>query len=188
MLAALLALALASPVAPGWLVIELADPAALGGHRLLHLEDIVGTARRTDIPGLPQARAVALVSVDRAGCAAPRAGICGDLERYTGVARKAGAVVVAVVLAGREDAGRAAGEIVAASWPFPVTVDPHRVARHALGFDGPGQVVLVEADGSSRRLEPIPDAASGQEARGRRLEALRQALEAAARGEGDDPR
>jgi hypothetical protein len=186
MLAAFLALALASPVAPRWLVFDLVDPAVAGGHRLLHLEDVVGPGRRADIPGLPAARAVLLVSLAPEDCVSPSAGLCAELAALTASAREAGGLVVGVVLSTREGSAAARAKVRTASPPFPVTLDLHRVARHALGFERPGQVILVDGGGVGRRLDPIP-ADRASEARARALEALRGAFDEAVRGDDERP-
>lgn len=139
--------------APLWLTLDVVNPETVGRHRLLHLEDVVGPDRRSDIPGLPAASAVVLFSARPEACAPPAgpeaatAGLCAQVAAKLGDLTRRGVLVVGVLLATREEAAAGISGVRRAALPFPVTFDVHGLARQALGLEGPGEFVIISADG-----------------------------------------
>ena len=187
-LAALLATAGADPQGreggarevPGWVTFEVLDPATLGGHGIRHLEDVIGPNQRRDVPGLPDARAMLIFTVRPEDCARVGAGLCHQVARATAEARKRGAVVLGVIQAERETAGRVRAVAAVAGHPFPVTVDTHGVARRFLGLDGPGLFLVVHSDLRGVRVA-APAAVEASERRSRHLDDVQRALAEALR-------
>lgn len=138
---------LAGPSDPGplWLTLDVANPEVVGGHRLLSLADAVGPRRRDDIPGLPAGQALLAFSVTPEGCGAT--GLCARVASITTAARARGALVVAVVLATKEQAASAAADVRAAGHPLVVTFDVHGLVREAFGFDRPGLFWVMDDKG-----------------------------------------
>lgn len=172
-----LLLALAAPPAPLWLTFDVANPQTVGGHRILHLEDVVGPKRRRDIPGLPSAEAALVFSVQPEGCGAS-GGLCARVAQLTAAARARGALVVGVVLASREEAVAAARSVREGRHPFPVTFDTHGLARKALALDGPGVFVVIDAEGVNKGRRRASMAGEPAQVE-RDLEAVRTTLLAA---------
>ena len=148
MIALLLALA-GAQLAPLSLTFDVANPQTLGGHRILHLEDVVGPKRRRDVPDLPAAEAVLLFSVQPDGCGAS-GGLCAQVAEITEEARQRGALVIGVILASREQAVSAAPAVRQGRHPFPVTFDTHGLARRTLALDGPGVFVVIDSEGVNK--------------------------------------
>ncbi len=130
---------------PSFLTLDVVNPASIGGHRLLTLDDVLGPRRRSDIPDLPAADALLIFSVTPQNCMAQ--GVCERVGRLTEAARAQGALVVGVILATKEQAGVAAVQVQRAQHPFPVAFDVHGLARRAFQFEGPGVFSVIDAKG-----------------------------------------
>lgn len=174
-LLALTLLAAPSP-APLWLTLDVANPPQFGGHRLLSLEDVIGPRRRDDIPGLPRPSAVLLFSVTPEGCSGT--GLCAEVARRTAEARARGALVIAVVLASKEQAAAARAEVRRAGHPLVVTFDVHNLVRDALRLDVPATFYVIDAEGMNTARIQASKAGDPAQAR-RTIEQVRTVLLAA---------
>ena len=148
------AAALLSAPAPSlglWLTLEVQNPPALGGHRILHLEDLVGPSRLR-LPRLPRPEALLLFTTTADECARPR-GLCRRLEARTATLRARGVVVVAVVLTSRERVPIARKTMAAIKTPIVLALDPHHHVERAFGLRGPGRFVVLDAAGVG---QPVP--------------------------------
>jgi hypothetical protein len=128
-----------------WLTLDIVNPASVGGHRLLTLDDVLGPRRRSDIANLPVADALLIFSVSAADCT--ERGVCERVARFTEVARSQGALVIAVILASKEEAGAAAISVQRAQHPIAVTFDVHGLVRRAFDFEGPGVFSVIDGKG-----------------------------------------
>ncbi|MEQ9503189.1 MAG: hypothetical protein RIT81_40355 [Deltaproteobacteria bacterium] len=193
MLAALLVLgALSGQTAvervPGWVTFGVANPKALGGHRILHLEDVIGARARDDIAGLPSPKVVVLFLVTPSDCPGPaKTGASRTFcDQMTGFATRPwakGSLFVGVVLAEEETAGEARAKLLRSEYPYPVSVDEHGIVRRALKSDRPGEVLVVDS-----RLEVVrlaPPARSEGVSWDRHLGRIRVAIERALEREGE---
>ncbi|MEM7676512.1 MAG: hypothetical protein AAF449_10960 [Myxococcota bacterium] len=165
-----------------WRTLDIADRAQLGGHRILHLEDVVGPGQRTDIPGLAPANAVLLFSVRAEDCR--RTGPCIDVAHWTASARQSGGLVVGVVLTDRDEGETVRARLATMKAPIPLAVDPHGVVRSLAKLTPPGTFVLIDSQGESRRWTPSAGRATvSDDVRA----AIREAFEAAASPRGAKP-
>ena len=169
-----LSLCLAAPV-PLWVTFDVVNPAVVGGHRVLHLEDIIGPDQRRDIAGLPAASAVLLFSARPDECGA--SGLCAEVSRWTFKARHAGAVVIALILAERDRADSIRARLVTSRLPIAIALDAHGVIRALSGLDQPGSFVVIDDKGRTRRWTPSSGRATVSP---RELDEIRAALEQAA--------
>ncbi len=164
---------------PLWVTFDIINPESVGGHRILHLEDVIGPEHRRDVPGLPSPTAVLLFSVGPADCVSD--GLCAEVAAWSAGARKEGALVVAVVLTERERADAARTRLASAEHPLTIAVDPHGAVSALAGLQTPGTFIVVDSAGRSRRWAPEPGKA---QVSSRALEQIRAALGAAARPRG----
>ena len=179
--------------APLWLTLDVANPETLGRHRLLHLEDVVGPDRRTDIPGLPKAEAVVLFSTRPDGCVGglgpdePKpSGLCAAVAARLEDLSRRGVLVVGVLLATREEAAADLARVRRAAVPFPVTFDVHDLARQALGLEGPGQFVIISSEGLNIRVPGASKAGDDVQVT-RHLELVRKTVLAALGRDEEEP-
>lgn len=186
----LLSLAAQTPErVPGWITFDVANPAALGGHRILHLEDVVGPRARKDVPGLPAPKVVLIFTADREDCpggpkASQRSDLCGRMARLATSKAAKGSLVVGVVLSKAETASVDRGSLLRSDYPYPVTVDEHGLIRRGLRADRPGVILVVDSSLGGLRLVP-PSRATG-EARDRYMGEIRSALRRALEREKED--
>jgi hypothetical protein len=164
---------------------QILNPGSVGGHRILHLEDVIGPRRRSDVPGLPSARAVLVFTTGREACGA--VGLCAEVERLTAPLRQAGALVVAVALVRREESAALVRDLSQRAPALPVALEEHGVVGRTLGLDRPGLFVILDHHGEPLPLPPPPDLSDG-ELRGRHLGELRRMLEAALERDDDGGR
>ena len=143
--------AASNPASEGlWLTLEVQNPASLGGHHILHVEDLVGPDR-VEIPGLPRPAALLLFTTTAEDCADPR-GLCRRVREQTEAVRKRGALVVAVVLTARERVPIVREKMAAVRTPIVLALDPHHHVERAFGLRGPGRFLVLDADGVSQRV------------------------------------
>lgn len=147
-----LLLGLVGAQVPLWVTFDVANPSTVGGHRVLHLEDVVGPDQRRDIPGLPIATAVLVFSVRAEDCAAQ--GFCAAIAEWSAKLRGAGVLVVAVVPTERDRADALRARMATVPHPFAVSVDPYGVVSTLVGLERPGTFVLIDGKGRSRRWTP----------------------------------
>ena len=171
---AFLGLVLATDV-PLWLTFEVANRRALGGHGILHLEDVIGPDQRRDIPRLPQASAVLLFSARSRDCGAK--GFCADIADWTRLARQAGGLVVAVILTEADRADQVRSQMATSELPIAIAIDAYGVGSAVAGLDQPGTFVLIDSKGASRRWTPR---AGRARVTGRTLDRVRAAFDDAA--------
>lgn len=176
---------------PGWVTFDVANPRTLGGHRILHLEDVVGPRTRDDVPGLPAPKVVLIFTAapsDCPGLKAERRGrdLCEDIARFATAKWAKGSLVVGLVLAEEESAGGARARLLRSDYPYPMSVDEHGLVRRALNADRPGVVLVVDSRLEGVRLSP-PARMEGA-ARDRYLGEIRVALERALEREKEDER
>lgn len=140
------------PSPPGglWLTLEVQNPPSLGGHRILHLEDLIGPDRLS-LPGLPQPSAVLLFTTTAEECTRAQ-GLCARLEEETRALRARGALVAAVVLTARERVPIVRKSMAALKTPIVLALDPHHHVERALGLRGPGGFVVLDSSGSAKRV------------------------------------
>lgn len=135
---------------PLWVTFDVLNPKRLGGHRILHLEDVVGPRAKSDIPGLSIPRAVLIAATTAEACRRPGS-VCAELEQLSKIP---GGLVIGVVLVDREGAPRAEREILETEYSFPLTVDTYGVVGQALSLDRPGVCLVVYSNGQAARLVP----------------------------------
>jgi len=145
----LLLLLLSADRAPLWVTFDVLNPRTLGGHRILHLQDVVGPRARDDVPGLVRPRAVLIFSATLDQC--EKGTLCQAAQQ---LAEIKGGLVVGVVLAERENAAQAKREIPRFEYSFPLTVDSFGVLAQALKLDRPGVFLVVNSIGEIVRLVP----------------------------------
>jgi hypothetical protein len=145
----LLLLLIAVERAPLWVTFDVLNPRTLGGHRILHLEDVVGPRARDDVPGLVRPRAVLIFSatIDQCG----KGSVCQQAQQ---LAEIKGGLVVGVVLAERENVLLAKREIPRFEFSFPLAVDSFGVLGQALKLDRPGVFLVVNSNAEVVRLVP----------------------------------
>ncbi len=173
---------------PGWVTFGIANPKALSGHRILHLEDVIGARARDDVAGLPSPKVVVLFTAARSDC--PGAAkttrfrtFCDQMANLATRPWAKGSLFVGVVLAEEETAGEARAGLLRSDYPYPVSVDEHGIVRRALKSDRPGEVLVVDS-----RLEVVrlpPPARKEGVAWDRHLGRIRVALERALEREGE---
>jgi len=167
---------------PLWLTLDIANRPALGGHRILHLEDVVGPRQRTDIPGLKPVNAVLLFSVRDGDCRST--GPCVVVPRWMEADHHPDGLIVAVVLTGRDEGETVRVRLASMKVSIPLAVDPHGVVRSLAKLSAPGTFVLIDSKGESRRWTPsVGRATVNDEDR----EAIRAAFAAAASPRGAKP-
>lgn len=171
---------LAAPEGLERLTAQVLNPSSLGGHRIFHLDDVLGARRRTDIPGLPSPRVVLIFTVGPEGCRSKEAGWCGAIDEMMGAAWAKEALALGVVLASRDGAEELSRVIPYAGFRFPVTVDAHGLLRQTLKVVRPGEFLVVQSNGENTRLAPPSNLAQGA-ARARFLKEVEQTLEEAIR-------
>ena len=142
----------ATNAVPLWITFDIANPGVVGGHRILHLEDVIGPGQRADIPRLPSASAVLMFAVRADDC--DRDGLCGRVARWSEAARAAQGLVVAVVLTERDRADAVRATMARLRLPIALAVDAHGVVRSLAGLDVPGTFVVIDGQGRSRRWTP----------------------------------
>jgi hypothetical protein len=145
----LLVLSMVLERAPLWVTFDVLNPRTLGGHRILHLEDVVGPRARDDVPGLVRPRAVLIFSATLDQCG--KGTLCQTAQQ---LAEIKGGLVVGVVLAERENVLKAKREIPRFEYSFPLTVDSHGVLGQALKLDRPGVFLVVNSNAELERLVP----------------------------------
>jgi hypothetical protein len=145
----LLLLMIGAERAPLWVTFDVLNPRTLGGHRILHLEDVVGPRARDDVPGLVRPRAVLIFSATLEQCGT--GSLCQVAQQ---LAEIKGGLVVGVVLAERETVLRAKREIPRFEYSFPLTVDAYGVVGQALKLDRPGVFLVVNSNAEVARLVP----------------------------------
>jgi hypothetical protein len=182
MIALLLSLLIGAEKAPLWVTFDVLNPRALGGHRILHLEDVVGPRARSDVPGLVRPRAVLIFSATLEQCG--KGTLCQAAEK---LASLPGALVVGVVLAERETVLRAKREIPRFEYSFPLTVDAYGVVGQALRLDRPGVFLVVNSNAEVARLVP-PSEGTDQIVRDRFLAEVRATFQEALRQEEEEER
>ncbi len=148
----LVALLMAGAPVPLWITFDVVNPAVVGGHRILHLEDVLGPDQRRDIPGLPVATAALLFSVRPTDCNGAR--VCAEVSRWTRRARAAGGLVVAVVVTERDRGEAVRAQLAKVDLPIAISVDAHGVLTALGGLTPPGTFVVLDAKGRSRRWTP----------------------------------
>lgn len=172
--AALLAGLLLGQPASGeaWLdaTLEILNPAATDGRRLLTVGEVVGPEAQP--AGGDRVNLVALVRVEPVDCADAE-GLCERLIRgVSGVARSTRALVVLVVVppAGSEDRARALVTPFASSQEVVgIAFDARGLAAHVSGLAARGDATVVFADGRRIRTRT----GEGDEAAAPLLRALR---------------
>ncbi len=166
---------------PLWVTFDVLNPRTLGGHRILHLEDVVGPDARDDIPGLVHPRAVLIFSTTLEQCETGT--LCRTAQQ---LAEIKGGLVVGVVLAEREAVVRVKREIPRFEYSFPLTVDAYGVLGQALKLDRPGVFLVVNSKSDVARFVP-PSEGSDQTLRDRFLAEVKGAfLEASKREEEEE--
>ena len=139
---------------PLWVTFDVANPQVTGGHRILHLEDVLGPNQRSDIPRLPRAPAALIFSVRPDDCRDE--GLCRDVARWTAVARKTGGLVIALVLTEREQAETIRSQLSTSGLPIVLAVDPDGVVSGLAGLQQPGTFSIIDGKGKTRRWTPAP--------------------------------
>ena len=181
-MALLLLLLIAAERAPLWVTFDVLNPRTLGGHRILHLEDVVGPRARDDVPGLVRPRAVLIFSATLDQCGKGTA--CQTAQQ---LAEIKGGLVVGVVLAERESVLRAKREIPRFEYSFPLTVDSYGVLGQALKLDRPGVFLVVNSNAEVVRLVP-PSEGSDRSVRDRFLAEVKETFLDALRREEEEER
>lgn len=133
-----------------WLTLEVTNPSALGGHRILHVEDLVGPDRLS-LPRLPRPEAVLLFTTTVEECARA-GGLCRRVEARTSELRARGGLIVAVVLTTRERAPIARRAMAVVKIPIVLALDPHHHVERAFGVRGPGRFVVLDSEGVAQRV------------------------------------
>lgn len=146
-----LLLGLSAVPAPLWVTFDVANPASVGGHRILHLEDIVGPRARADVPGLPNPRAIVIASLRPGDCGAKPSPLCTKLRQLSEIPW---GLVLGVILASRQDADRVRRDLEQHEYPFPLTVDTHGVVARALDLDRPGVCLVLNSTAEVARMSP----------------------------------
>ncbi len=174
---------------PAWVTFDIANPPALGGHRILHLEDVIGARARDDVAGLPNPNVVVLFTAAPSDCPGARKKrrkrsdtFCDAMARFATLPWAKGSLFVGVVLVEKETAGEARAGLLRSDYPYPVSVDVHGVVRRALKSDRPGAVLVVDSRLEVVRLDP--PARNEGVAWDRHLGRIRVALERALEREG----
>lgn len=151
----ILALLIGAPEkAPLWVTFDVLNPERLGGHRILHLEDVVGPRAKDDIPGLSIPRAVLIGATTAGRCQNEAGSLCGRMEQLAKIPH---GLVIGVILADREGAPAARRAMLETEYSFPLTVDSYGVVGQALALDRPGVCLVVYSTGEAVRLVPPPD-------------------------------
>ena len=143
-----------------WLdaTLEISNPAAAGGRRLLTVGDVVGPEAGASTSADP-IRVVALVRVRPRDCADAH-GPCARLSRAVAEGPSLdGALLLYVVVpaAGSEDRARAAVTAFARSAErVAIAFDARGLAAHVLGLERRGDAAVVFADGRRVRTQVGP--------------------------------
>lgn len=156
---------------PLWVTFDVANPRTVGGHRILHLEDVLGPNQRSSIPRLPRATAALIFAVRPEDCGDE--GACAEVARWSRAARKAGGLVIAVILTERERADEVRSRMSTSAHPIAVAIDAEGVVSAIAGLEQPGTFVIVDGKGNTRRWTP---AAGRVKVSARALEQIRAAF------------
>ncbi|MBK6684807.1 MAG: hypothetical protein IPG45_10065 [Deltaproteobacteria bacterium] len=162
------------------LTVEVLNPSTFGGHRIFHLEDVLGKRRRLDIPNLPAPRVVLIFTVEAEGCRDLASGWCGAVDEMLKAPWAKEGLALAVVLANRDAEEELSRLIPYAGFRFPVSVDAHGLLRQTLKVVRPGEFLVVQSNGENSRISPPSNLAS-EAARGRHLKEVEKAFEEAIR-------
>ena len=135
-----------------WLALDVLNPETAGHHRILILEDVLAK-KRGSIRDVPAARAILMFATTLADCTAEK-GLCARMNTVATDVLPQGGLLVAVLIESAENISKARTEVLAVHLAFPVTGDSHRIVRHALQIDRPGEMIMINSQG---RLVRFPD-------------------------------
>ncbi len=170
----------AEPV-PSSVTFWVLNPKTTGGHRVLHLEDIIGKNRPASMTHLPKPHVMVLLFVAQEGVRARDGGRWADALKGLGEASGSRGMVITVVLASSR--GERPG--LPADGTRPVVWDRFGIVAHAFGVQGPGEALILGSEGlmERHRLFALGDEA----ARARFVTRVRQRTQRRlARGWADD--
>ncbi len=137
---------------------ELLNPAALGQHLVLQLQDLIGPQRAPELQGQAPAKVLALVLVNPGQCHGLDS--CGQWAAFGKYLAQHGG---RLLLLERGDPWLGKKERPVVAQRLPVLRDPRGLAQRLLNFNETGSLLLFNQDGAQKSLGGLPSRANQQQ-------------------------